>query len=69
MKATQQHVLDIWQRWGVYGCGRTSDEQGQAVVTVDLVRVTNEIAGWADAQLAGLVELNPCLSPAHDGGP
>ena len=40
---------------------------GQAVVTVDLVRVTDEIAGWADVQLTGLVELTPCLSPVHDG--
>jgi hypothetical protein len=69
VEATQQHVLDVWQRWGVCGCGRTSDEQGQAVVTVDLVRVTDEIAGWVDAQLAGLVELEPWLLPAPDGGP
>lgn len=65
---TQQHVLDVWQR-GVYGCGRSSDERGQGVLTVDLVRVTDEIDGWVDAQLAGLVELKPCLSPVHDRGP
>lgn len=69
VEATQQHVLDVWERWGVYGCGRTSDQRGQAVVTVDLVRVSTEIADWADAQLAGLVGLKPCLSPVHDGGP
>jgi hypothetical protein len=69
VEATQQHVLDTWQRWGVYGCGQTSDQQGQAVVTVDLVRVTDEIADWADAQLTGLVELEPCLSPTSDDRP
>ena len=63
LDALQAHVLARWERWGVYGCGRSCDEQAQAVITVDFVRVTEEIARWAQEQLAGLIVLKPCLTP------
>jgi hypothetical protein len=32
-------------------------------MAVKLVRVTDEIASWAESQPAGLIGLEPCLAP------
>lgn len=56
----------LWARsesWGVYETGFSCDEQAQAVMITKLVRVTDEIASWADNQAAGLITLKPCLTP------
>lgn len=63
LEAAQAHLHARLERWGVYGNGRSCDEQGQAVIIVDLVRVTDEIARWAETQPAGMVVLKPCLTP------
>lgn len=61
----QQHVLSMWAAWGVYQCGKGCDEQAQATVEVTLMRVTEEIADWVLGQPDGLIDLGPCLAPAH----
>ena len=55
-------VRDRAERWGVHGTGRSCDERAQPFVTVELVRVTDEIASWAETQPA-VVEFDPCLTP------
>jgi hypothetical protein len=62
----QGHLGERWERWGVYTTGRTCDEQAQATVTAELVRVTDEIARWADPLPAGLLTLRPCLVPESE---
>lgn len=61
---TQHHLVSMLGRGGIYGCGRTSDEQGQAVITAEMLRVTDEFAEWCDRVPAGLVRAEPCLTPA-----
>ncbi len=58
----------LWARsepWSVYETGFSCDEQAQAVMSAKLVRVTDEIASWADSQPAGLITLEPCLTPVN----
>lgn len=69
LDAAHEHLGAVHRAWGLYGWGRSTDARGQAVVTVDLLRVTDEIAAWAEALPAGMVALDPCLRPVGVTGP
>jgi hypothetical protein len=47
----------------VFGTGH-SDPQGQPFATAEPVRVTPELAAWADTLPKGLLLLNPTITPA-----
>lgn len=70
LDAAHEHLRARWEQWGIYGTGPSCDEHAQATMTAKLVRVTDEIASWADGRPAGLVTLDPCLTPAaaHEPG-
>ena len=55
------------QQWEISSHGETSTADGQACVLVRLVRVLPEIAVWAAALPAGIVDLQPWLRPAREG--
>lgn len=57
-----EHLRTRWEQWGIYETGRHVDGQAQATMTAKLVRVTGEIARWADSRPAGLITLLPCLA-------
>ena len=63
LDAVTRYLWERAQQWGVYETGHTCDEQAQTIVNVQLVRVTAEIASWADTQPAGLIVLKPWLAP------
>lgn len=63
LDGVQQHLLKM-KEWGIYRSGQACDEQAQASVTASPVRVTDEIADWADTLPAGLLAFEPCLTPA-----
>jgi hypothetical protein len=64
----QELLRDRHQRWGIYHFGPTCDEQAQATINATLMRVTEEIADWVASQPAGLVALEPCLTPSDSTG-
>lgn len=51
-------------QWGIYTAGPRVDEHAQASIHAGLVRVTPEIARWANDRPRGLVALEPWLRPA-----
>lgn len=51
------------KQWGIYEIGQGVDEHAQAFIGAKLVRVTSEIAHWADQRPHGLVTLDPWLTP------
>jgi hypothetical protein len=63
----EEHLLAMWDQWGIYQSGPQCDEQAQATMTATLVRVTDEIADWIDTQPDGLIALEPCLIPRRAG--
>jgi hypothetical protein len=63
----EEHLLAMWDQWGIYQSGAQCDEQAQATMTATLVRVTDEIADWIDTQPDGLIALEPCLIPRRAG--
>lgn len=54
-----------FQEWRLesFGTGN-SDPQGQPFATAEPVRVTPELAAWADTLAKGLLVLNPTIAPA-----
>ena len=59
------HLEQRAEHWAVESINESCDERAQATITVKLLRVTREIADWADSQLDGLTNLTPALRPAE----
>ncbi|MEV0291417.1 MULTISPECIES: hypothetical protein [unclassified Kribbella] len=58
-------LLSHWREWRLETCGTGSaDAQAQPFATAEPFRVTAEMAEWADTLPAGLLRLNPAISPA-----
>jgi hypothetical protein len=61
-------VLDVLhahrRKWRVETFGRSADEQAQPFTTAAPLRVTAEMAEWADSLPEGLLRLHPALNPA-----
>jgi hypothetical protein len=67
---TRAHLSEVharfsehWQDWALDTCGEGADEHAQAYIEVQLLRVTAELADWADTLPAGLLTLLPSLAP------
>jgi phage tail protein X len=51
------------REWALDTLGERTDEHGQAVIEVQLLRVTAELADWADTLPDGILTLLPSLTP------
>ena len=56
---------DHWQDWGVELMHELADDNAQAHIEIELVRVTAEIAAWAATLPDGILTLDPILTPRH----
>jgi hypothetical protein len=63
LDAVRDHLHQRWRHWNLYELGPQHAE-GQAHITARLVRVLPEIAVWAASLHAGIVPLEPWLTPA-----
>jgi hypothetical protein len=61
-------LLANWRGWRIESFGTSSDAQAQPFITAQPVRVTAEMADWADTLPAGLLRLRPAISPV-EGAP
>jgi len=61
--AVRADIHRHFQDWQVYFCGLTSGEHGQILMTLSLVRLTPDIAAWAEKVPAGLLAVDPWLVP------
>ena len=59
-KSLTEHMQD----WTIGAVEQTADEEGQAVITVTVVRVTGDMARWVSELPNGLLNIIPCLVPA-----
>jgi hypothetical protein len=57
------HLVDHWQDWTVETISEDIDEQAQACVEVGLLRVTSDLADWAETLSDDLLRLVPSLTP------
>jgi hypothetical protein len=64
LDAVRDHLHQRWRHWNLYELGPQHAEDGQAHITARLVRVLPEIAVWAASLYAGIVALEPWLTPA-----
>jgi hypothetical protein len=64
LDAVRDHLHQRWRHWNLYELGPQHAEDGQAHITARLVRVLPEIAVWAASLPAGIVALEPWLTPA-----
>ena len=64
LDAVRGHLHQRWRHWNLYELGPQHAEDGQAHITARLVRVLPEIAVWAASLHAGIVALEPWLTPA-----
>jgi hypothetical protein len=64
LDAVRDHLHRRWRHWNLYELGPQHAEDGQAHITARLVRVLPEIAVWAASLHAGIVALEPWLTPA-----
>jgi hypothetical protein len=65
IEAVHGHLRRHWEDWNIYQSGVTASEDGQALVTASLTRVLPEVAAWAAALPAGVLNLTPWLVPAR----
>jgi hypothetical protein len=61
----RRYVDRHYDAWAVEGYGLTADERAQPLFTLELLRVTQEVADWAQTLPAGLVTITPALRPAR----
>lgn len=54
-----------WDEWNLRMTGESTDEHGQPVVTVSLIRVLPEFAAWANTCPHGLIDLDIWLTPSQ----
>jgi len=60
----RDHLHAHHEDWNLYAYGGyTSTEDGQAKITARLVRILPELAAWADSLPAGILDLEPWLTP------
>jgi hypothetical protein len=64
LDAVHARFTEHWQDWALDTCGEGADEHAQAFIVVELLRVTAELADWADTLPDGLLTLRPSLTPA-----
>ena len=64
LDAVRDHLHQRWRHWNLDELGPQHAEDGQAHITARLVRVLPEIAVWAASLHAGIVALEPWLTPA-----
>ena len=64
LDAVRDHLHQRWRHWNLYELGPQHAEDGQAHITARLVRVLPETAVWAASLHAGIVALEPWLTPA-----
>ncbi|XVU20916.1 hypothetical protein ACQPZJ_26990 [Actinoplanes sp. CA-054009] len=57
------HLMRHWQDWTLESVGEDVDEQAQACVEVELLRVTGDLARWAATLPDDLLRLEPSLVP------
>jgi hypothetical protein len=62
LEPVREHLLERWNEWRVFRIVHDLDEHAQPFFTVELVRVTDEVATWADAQPTDLCRLQPWLA-------
>ena len=70
LEAVRAHLHAHHQDWNLYAWGGySSTEDGQAKITASLTRILPEVAAWADSLRAGILDLEPWLTPAprHTG--
>jgi hypothetical protein len=60
---TRAVITQHWNSWNFYLAADTYDAAGQESISASLVRVTPEIAEWAETLPAGLLTLDPWLCP------
>jgi hypothetical protein len=59
------HLDEHWADWYLDVWGERADEHGQLAIEVELLRVTNALADWADTLPDGLLTLVPSLTVAE----
>ena len=59
--------MQHWRDWTLETVGEDIDEQGQACVEVELLRVTGDLAQWAATLPDDLLRLVPSLVPLTSG--
>ena len=69
LEAVRAHLHAHHDDWNLWAWGETSTEDGQALVTARLTRILPEIATWAAGLPAGILGLEPWLTPtrSHNG--
>jgi hypothetical protein len=66
LEAVRAHLHAHHEQWNLYKWGGySSTEDGQAKVTAGLTRILPEVAAWADSLPAGILDLEPWLTPAR----
>ena len=64
LKAVRAHLHAHHEDWNLYAWGGySSTEDGQAKITAGLTRILPEVAAWADSLPAGILDLEPWLTP------
>jgi hypothetical protein len=64
LDGVRDHLDQRWQSWDLYQLGPQHAEDGQPHTAARLVRVSPQIADWAASLPAGIVALEPWLTPA-----
>jgi hypothetical protein len=59
------HVERRYDPWRIHTIGESVTEDGQPFLTVTLVRVTTDVADWANTVPNGLLEQTPSLLPCQ----
>lgn len=62
LTAVCDHLLARWEEWALYGLREHVDEQAQASIKTEPLRVTTEIADWAETVPKGILTLAPILT-------
>jgi len=60
----RRHFTDRWDELGVETVGEHADEYAQPSIEVQLLRVTDELADWADTLPDAILKMTPSLVPA-----
>jgi hypothetical protein len=67
LEAVRAHLHAHCEDWNLYAWGGySSTEDGQAKITASLARILPEVAAWADSLPAGILDLEPWLTPARN---
>ena len=67
LDTVRARLMQHWRDWTLETVGEDIDEQGQACVEVELLRVTGDLAQWAATLPDDLLRLVPSLVPLTSG--